>query len=211
MMRVSDRVSPDRMAEDLGTARMLLDGASAAPAEGTTLRMLADSCMEMAECYVSDALHFLESGDAVTAFAAANYAAAWLDIGERSGLLAVTRSGAAPAPGGIPDDALDAIDDGRMERYLGITARARDEVRIAVPERSFGLRMAEWCLSGSDALYSMAADMASEGDYVGAFATVNRAHAWLDFGARTGLFDVGGDDVLFTLYERGSRGNWIRT
>ena len=39
------------------------------------------------------------------------------------------------------------------------------------------------------------------GDIVTAFAAVNYAHAWLDCGARIGLFDVDGDDVLFTLYE----------
>ena len=40
-----------------------------------------------------------------------------------------------------------------------------------------------------------------EGDFVNSFACVNYAHGWLDAGARLGLFDVGGDDELFTLYE----------
>jgi hypothetical protein len=40
-----------------------------------------------------------------------------------------------------------------------------------------------------------------KGDYVNAFACVNYAHGWLDCGARLGLFDVGEDDKLFTLYE----------
>lgn len=40
-----------------------------------------------------------------------------------------------------------------------------------------------------------------EEDYVNAFACVNYAHGWLDAGARLGLFDVGEDDELFTLYE----------
>jgi hypothetical protein len=39
------------------------------------------------------------------------------------------------------------------------------------------------------------------GDFVNAFACVNYAHGWLDAGARLGLFDVGGDDRLFTLSE----------
>jgi len=34
-----------------------------------------------------------------------------------------------------------------------------------------------------------------------ALATTNYAHGWLDAGARLGLFDVGGDDQLFTLSE----------
>ena len=46
-----------------------------------------------------------------------------------------------------------------------------------------------------------AKDFADKGDLVNAFACVNYAHGWLDSGARIGLFDVGGDDRLFTLYE----------
>ena len=34
-----------------------------------------------------------------------------------------------------------------------------------------------------------------------ALATINYSHGWLDAGARLGLFDVGGDDQLFTLSE----------
>ena len=34
-----------------------------------------------------------------------------------------------------------------------------------------------------------------------ALANINYAHGWLDAGARLGLFDVGGDDQLFTLSE----------
>ena len=39
------------------------------------------------------------------------------------------------------------------------------------------------------------------GDRINAFACVNYAHGWLDAGARLGLFDVGQDDQLFTLYQ----------
>ncbi len=49
--------------------------------------------------------------------------------------------------------------------------------------------------------YSDAKHFAEQGDYVNAFASVNYAHGWLDCGARIGLFDVGQDDQLFTLYE----------
>src|SRR2546427_2825694 len=40
------------------------------------------------------------------------------------------------------------------------------------------------------------------GELEKALANVNYAHGWLDAGARVGLFDVGGDDQLFTLSER---------
>ena len=36
-------------------------------------------------------------------------------------------------------------------------------------------------------------------DYVNALAALSYAHAWLDAGARIGLFDVKGDNELFTV------------
>jgi hypothetical protein len=46
-----------------------------------------------------------------------------------------------------------------------------------------------------------AKEFARKGQLANAFACVNYAHGWLDSGARIGLFDVGGDDQLFTLFE----------
>ena len=40
---------------------------------------------------------------------------------------------------------------------------------------------------------------AKKGDLVTAFAALNYAHGWLDAGARLGFFDVGKDNVLFTV------------
>jgi hypothetical protein len=51
------------------------------------------------------------------------------------------------------------------------------------------------------AYFEDAKDFARKGDLVNAFACVNYSHGWLDSGARIGLFDVGGDDKLFTLFE----------
>lgn len=210
-MTRNDRISRERMAHDLSVSAALLSGAVPSPSEDSYLRKLADNCLVMADCYVSDAGNFLGSGDAVTAFAAANYACAWLEIGEGSGLLTLDRGAVDRPSDEAPGDAMDVVTDERMARYLDITARARAKIRISAPEKTFGLRMAEWCLERSDSLYADAERMASDGDYVDAFATVNRSHAWLDFGARTGLFDVGGDDVLFTLYERGARASSTST
>jgi len=43
----------------------------------------------MAKRYYSDAKHFRDKGDYVTAFAALNYAHGWLDAGARIGLFDV--------------------------------------------------------------------------------------------------------------------------
>lgn len=45
----------------------------------------ADIIFDMASRYFSDAKHFKEKGDYVTAFAALNYAHGWLDCGARLG------------------------------------------------------------------------------------------------------------------------------
>jgi hypothetical protein len=49
----------------------------------------AEDFLDMAKRYFSDAKHFQEKGDIVTAFAALNYAHGWLDAGARLGLFDV--------------------------------------------------------------------------------------------------------------------------
>jgi hypothetical protein len=89
----------------------------------------------------------------------------------------------------------------RVEKYISLTSEALRKLKIAAPERSFNRRLAEDFLKMAKAYFVDAKDFADKGDLVNAFACVNYAHGWLDSGARIGLFDVGGDDRLFTLYE----------
>ena len=49
----------------------------------------AEDFFDMAQRYFSDAKHFREKGDIVTAFAALNYAHGWLDAGARLGFFDV--------------------------------------------------------------------------------------------------------------------------
>lgn len=95
----------------------------------------------------------------------------------------------------------DTITEERLSKYLDITKRALDKLKVAPPPRSFGKRLAEDFLNMATSYYRDAMHFRDEGDYVNAFASVNYAHGWLDCGARLGLFDVGEDDRLFTLYE----------
>jgi len=95
----------------------------------------------------------------------------------------------------------NTITNEKIERYLSITKDALDKVRIASPDRSFGKRMAEDFLNMASSYYNDALHFRDKGDLVNSFASVNYAHGWIDCGARIGLFDVGGDDRLFTLYE----------
>jgi len=95
----------------------------------------------------------------------------------------------------------DTISKEHLERYLDITKRALDKISIAAPERSFNRKLAESFLEMATTYYQDAKHFAEKGDYLNAFASINYSHGWLDCGARIGLFDVGQDDQLFTLYE----------
>ena len=52
----------------------------------------SDDFLSMARAYFSDAKHFREKGDLLTALAAVSYAHAWLDAGARIGLFEVDNS-----------------------------------------------------------------------------------------------------------------------
>ncbi len=95
----------------------------------------------------------------------------------------------------------DKITNEKIDRYLDITYRALNKLKIAAPDRSYNKRLADDFLKMATSYYNDAKHFREEGDLVTAFAAVNYAHGWLDCGARIGLFDVDGDDVLFTLFE----------
>jgi hypothetical protein len=93
------------------------------------------------------------------------------------------------------------LSEAKVEKYIKLTSDAFTKVRIAAPESSFNRKLADDFLKMARAYFDDSKDFARKGDLVNAFACVNYAHGWLDCGARIGLFDVGGDDRLFTLYE----------
>ena len=95
----------------------------------------------------------------------------------------------------------NVVTDEKIDRYLDITRRAIDKIRIATPEHSFNKRLADSFMEMINAYYNDAKHFRETGDLVTAFAAVNYAHGWIDCGARIGLFDVGGDDQLFTLFD----------
>jgi hypothetical protein len=95
----------------------------------------------------------------------------------------------------------DRITEEKIAKYLDTTRRALDKIKVAAPPRSFNRKMADSFLEMANAYFSDAKHFRDKGDYVNAFACVNYAHGWLDAGARIGLFEVGEDDRLFTLYE----------
>lgn len=96
---------------------------------------------------------------------------------------------------------LTELSEEKISKYLDTTARAFERLRIVAPEPSWSHRTARDFLGMAESYYADARDFAAKGDRVNAFACVNYAHGWLDAGARLGVFDVGQDDVLFTLLD----------
>lgn len=98
-------------------------------------------------------------------------------------------------------ESLTELSANKIDKYLDTTSRALAKLRVLAPEPSWAHRQAEDFLGMARSYFADAQDFAAKGDRVNAFACVNYAHGWLDAGARLGLFDVGQDDVLFTLLE----------
>ena len=88
-----------------------------------------------------------------------------------------------------------------VDKDLALTERALGKIKIAPPARSHLRKVAEDFLSMARAYCEDAKHFRDEGELEKALANINYAHGWLDAGARIGLFDVGGDDRLFTLAE----------
>jgi len=98
-------------------------------------------------------------------------------------------------------DANATITPERIQKYLALTKRALETAKVVAPERSFAARIAASFRDMAERYHADAVHFHAQGDYVNAFATCNYAHGWLDAGARLGVFDVGQDDVLFTLLD----------
>lgn len=93
------------------------------------------------------------------------------------------------------------VTDELLDRYFELTDRALAKAKTAAPARSHLRRLAEDFRSMAENYRRDAQALRQGGDYPRALGAVYYSHAWLDAGARLGLFDVDGDDELFTLAE----------
>lgn len=87
----------------------------------------------------------------------------------------------------------------RIDKYLGLTAKALEKVSIIDKPGSDNHTKAEDILGMVNAYYSDAKYFLSEGRGDDAFAAINYAHGWIDCGVRLGYLDGKGDWKLFTL------------
>lgn len=87
-MPISDEEINKKLDKYFGMTEKALKLIEVTAADKTT----AEDFLKMAKDYLSDARHFREKGDLLTALAAASYAHAWLDAGARAGLFKVDSS-----------------------------------------------------------------------------------------------------------------------
>lgn len=92
-----------------------------------------------------------------------------------------------------------SVTEEKIQKYFDVTGRALKKVSIAKEKKIDWKHSAEDFLDMAQRYYDDARHFYAKGDIVTAFAALNYAHGWLDAGARLGLFDVGRDNVLFTV------------
>ena len=95
---------------------------------------------------------------------------------------------------------MEALSKERLDKYFDITGRALKKAKIVDKGE-----VKNWKESADDFFdmaqryYDDACHFNEQGRHMDAFAALNYAHGWLDAGARLGLFDVDGDNELFTV------------
>ena len=87
----------------------------------------------------------------------------------------------------------------RLDKYLDLTATALQKVKLMKNLSQREKEIGEKYLEMARSYLSDANHFKENGDWINAFAAVNYAHAWLDAGAIVKIFDVDGDNVLFTV------------
>lgn len=83
------KITPEKLAKYFDVTGRALKKVKIGKQKNLNWRAAAEDFLDMAQRYYSDAQHFADKGDLVTAFAALNYAHGWLDAGARLGLFDV--------------------------------------------------------------------------------------------------------------------------
>ncbi len=84
-----------------------------------------------------------------------------------------------------------------VDKYFLITEKALKKVKIAEQKEIDFTSAAKDFLDMARRYFDDASYFRDKGDIARAYAAVSYAHAWLDAGARLGLFDFGKDNELF--------------
>lgn len=87
----------------------------------------------------------------------------------------------------------------KLKKYLELTSKALEKVKIPQSLSQQAKKSAEDLLDLSQRYFDDAKYFGKKGSLIDAFGAIVYSHAFLDVGARLGLFDVGGDNKLFMV------------
>jgi hypothetical protein len=87
----------------------------------------------------------------------------------------------------------------KTDRYEGLLAEAVDAADVAPPEGTPMHDAALECAEMAESYLEDGRHFRADGDPVNALASFSYGHAWLDAGARIGLFEVPSEGHLFTV------------
>ena len=87
----------------------------------------------------------------------------------------------------------------KTDRYGELLADALEAAEIAPPEGSPMADAAAECYEMASSYLEDGRHFREDGDLVNALASFSYGHAWLDAGARIGLFEVPTEGHLFTV------------
>ena len=86
----------------------------------------------------------------------------------------------------------------KVERYERLLREALEKAELAPIDRSHMYTVGQDYRNMAQSYYEDGLHFVEENDPVNALVCFSYGHAWLDAGARLGVFDVD-DDVLFTI------------
>ena len=87
----------------------------------------------------------------------------------------------------------------KTDRYGTLLAEALEAATVAPPPETPMADAAEECYEMAESYLEDGRHFRDEDDLVNALAAFSYGHAWLDAGARVGLFDVPTEGHLFTV------------
>ena len=87
----------------------------------------------------------------------------------------------------------------KTDRYEQLLAKALEAATVAPPEGTPMAEAAAECEEMAESYLEDGRHFREDEDLVNALAAFSYGHAWLDAGARVGLFDVPTDGHLFTV------------
>ena len=87
----------------------------------------------------------------------------------------------------------------KTDRYEGLLADALAEATVVPPDGTPMADAADECREMAASYLADGRHFRADGDLVNALAAFSYGHAWLDAGARIGLFDVPSEGHLFTV------------